>query len=176
MINFIETRAGMGWQASSDSPAGGTPGGEPGPPGLAARFEHGGPWETAAPSAALAFALERAAGPEDLYDGAETDALVGIARQWAAVESWAAAGKLAALRAMTSKDADGSPRLRRRPGLPAGWDDGLTYEVSGALAMGPVSADNLASLAWTLGTRLAGTGALLANGTLTLSKARLIAQ
>src|ERR1700727_682154 len=173
MIVFIETGAGMGWQAAGDSPAGETPGQGPGlpEPGLPGGFGHGGPWETAAPSAALAAALEHAAGPEDLYDGAETDALVGIARQWAAVESWAGAGKLAAARAMTSQDGDGSPRLRRRPGLPAGWDDGLTYEVSGALAMGPVSADNLASLAWTLGPRLAGTGALLATGTLTLPEA-----
>ena len=136
---------------------------------------HGGPWEAVAPSAALAAALEHAAGPADLYDGADTDALVGIARQWAAVESWAAAGKLAALRAMTREDADGTPRLRRRTDLPDGWDDSLTYEVSGALAMGPVSAGNLASLAWTLGTRLAGTGRLLADGTLTLAKAKLIA-
>ena len=126
-------------------------------------FDHGGPWETAAPSAALAAALEHAAGPEDLYPGAETDALVGIARQWAAVESWAAAGKLAALRAMTREDGEGTAAAAPPPATcPTGWDDSLTYEVSGALAMGPVSAGNLASLAWTLGTRLAGIGRLLA--------------
>ena len=146
------------------------------PDRLPAGFDHGGPWDAAAPSAALAAALEHAAGPEDLYHGADTDALVGIARQWAALESWAAAGKLAALRAMTREDADGRPLLRRRSDLPDGWDDSLTYEISGALAMGPVSAGNLASLAWTLGTRLAGIGRLLADGTLTLPKARLIAQ
>ena len=165
----------MGWEAAGGSWTGGQPGRDHGLPGPPAGFEHGGPWETAVPSAALAFALEHAAGPEDLYPGAETGALVGIARQWAAVESWAAAGKLAALRAMSREDADGTPRLRRRPDLPDGWDDSLTYEVSGALAMGPVSAGNLASLAWTLGTRLAGTGGLLARGILTLPKARLIA-
>ena len=91
------------------------------------------------------------------------------------MESWAAAGKLAALRAMTREDADGTPLLRRRSDLPDGWDDSLTYEISGALAMGPVSAGNLASLAWTLGTRLAGIGRLLADGTLTLPKAKLVA-
>ncbi len=111
------------------------------------------------PSATLAAALERAAGPEDLYGGADTGALVGIARQWAALESWAASGKLAALRAMTREDSDGTPRLRRRPELPDGWNDSLTYEVSGALAMGPVSAGKLATLAWTLGARLAGSAA-----------------
>jgi hypothetical protein len=163
----------MDWQATGDSWAGGEPDQVP---GLPAGFGHGSPWSTAAPSAALATALEGAAGPADLYEGADTDALVGIARQWAAVESWAAAGKLAALRAMIREDADGTPRLRRRPDLPDGWNDSLTYEVSGALAMGPVSAGNLASLAWTLGTRLAGIGRLLAGGRLTLPKVRLIAQ
>jgi hypothetical protein len=173
----------MDWQATGDSWPGGQPGqdhGLPGlprgVPGLPAGFGHGGPWADAVPSAALAAALEHAAGPAGLYDGAETDALVGIARQWAAVESWAAAGKLATLRAMTREDADGTPRPRRRPDLPDGWDDSLTYEISGALAMGPVSAGNLAHLAWALGTRLAGIGHLLADGTLTLPKARLIAQ
>src|SRR5580692_5195643 len=169
----------MGWQATDGPWAGGTPGqdpGLPGPPGLPAGFGHGGPWAEAAPSAGLAAALQHAAGPAGLYDGAGTDALVGIARQWAAVESWAAAGKLAALRAMTREDDTGAPMLRRRPDLPAGWDDSLTYEISGALAMGPVSAGNLATLAWTLGTRLAGTGRLLADGTLTMPKAKLVTQ
>src|ERR1700722_1027997 len=98
----------MDWQASGDPWTGGQPGqdpGLPGPPGLPADFGHDGPWAVAAPSAALATALEDAAGPEDFYDGADTDALVGIARQWAAVESWAVAGKLAALRAMMREDA-----------------------------------------------------------------------
>jgi len=165
----------MGWEAAGGSWSGGQPGRDHGLPGPPADFGHGRPWETAVPSAALAVALEHAAGPEDLYPGADTDALVGIARQWAAIESWAASGKLAALRAMTREDSDGSPRLRRRPDLPDGWDDSLTYEISGALAMGPVSAGNLASLAWALGTRLAGTGRALAEGILTLPKARLIA-
>jgi hypothetical protein len=170
----------MDWQAIGDPWPGGTPGQDPGlpvhDPGLPAGFEHGGAWAGAAPCAALATALEHAAGPAGCYDGAGTDALVGIARQWAAVESWAAAGKLAALRAMTREDAGGIPRLRRRGDLPDGWDDSLTYEISGALAMGPVSAGNLACLAWTLGTRLPGTGALLAGGAITLAKAKLVAQ
>src|SRR3984885_3505658 len=136
----------MGWQADSDPGAGGGAG-----PG------------------------EAAAGPEALYDGADTDALVGVVRQWAAVESWAAAGKLGALRAMMREDGDGAPLLRRRGDLPEGWDDSLNYEVAGALAMGPVSAGNLAGLAWTLGARRPGIGRLLADGPLTLAKAKLIA-
>ena len=102
-------------------------------------------------------------------------ALVGIARQWAAIESWAAAGTLGALRAMTREDGEGRPLTRRRTDLPDGWDDNLNYEIAAALAMGPVSAANLAGLAWTLGLRLPGIGRLLADGTLTKPKAKLIA-
>ena len=146
----------MGWQAGHDSWPGEVPGQGEGLPELLAGFEHGGAWDAAAPSAALAAALEAAAGPEGLYEGAETGALVGIARQWAAIESWAAAGLLAALRAMMREDGEGRPLLRRRSDLPEGWDDSLNYEIAAALAMGPVSAGNLAGLAWTLGTAAAG--------------------
>ena len=101
--------------------------------------------------------------------------MVGIIRQWTALESYAAAGTLGALRAATREDSQGRPLLRRRPDLPEGWDDSLIYEIAAALAMGPVSAGNLAGLAWTLGTRLPGIGRLLADGTLTKPKAKLIA-
>ncbi|MGH3206576.1 MAG: hypothetical protein ACRDNO_02310, partial [Trebonia sp.] len=171
----IERGDFMGWQADSDPRPGKAPdlgGSRPAP---FAGLGHDGTWAGAPPCAALAVALEAAAGPEALYDGAGTDALVGITRQWAAIESWAAAGKLAALRAMMREDGDGTPQLRRRGDLPAGWDDSLNYEVAGALAMGPVSAGNLAALAWALGARLPGIGRLLADGTLTLAKAKLVA-
>src|SRR5215472_14239311 len=68
------TGAFMDWQAADDWQGGepgrdGVPaqGGGPGQPldlpALLAAFGHGGAWETAAPSAALAVALETAAGP-----------------------------------------------------------------------------------------------------------------
>jgi uncharacterized protein DUF222 len=165
----------MGWQGDRNPWAGQVPGPGERRPAPSEGFEHGGPWAAAPPSAAVAAALEAAAGPEDRYDGADTDALVGIVSRWAAVESWAAAGKLAALRAMMREDSDGAPLLPRRPELPDGWDDSLNYEIAQALAMGPVSAGNLAHLAWTLGARLPGTGRLLADGTLTAAKAKLVA-
>ncbi len=165
----------MGWQADHDAQPGEEPGRGVCLPELLAGFEHGGVWAGVAPSAALAGALEAAAGPDDLYEGADTDALVGIARQWAAVESWAAAGLMGSLRAMMREDSGGRPLLRRRSDLPEGWDDSLNYEVAAALAMGPISAGNLAGLAWTLGVRLPGIGRLLADGTLTRAKAKLIA-
>ena len=95
----------MGSQADDDDPGPGeAPGPGPGLPGLLAGFERGGAWEAAAPSAALAAALQAAAGPDGLYEGAEAGALVGIAARWATMESWAAAGTLGALRAMTRED------------------------------------------------------------------------
>jgi hypothetical protein len=166
----------MSWQSDDDPRTGDQPGDGERRPGLPAAFEHGGAWAAAAPSAALAVALETAAGPEDLYEGAKTGALVGMIRQWAAIESWAAAGLMSALRAMMREDSQGRPLLRRRQELPQGWSDNLNYEIAAALAMGPVSAGNLAGLAWTLGLRLPGIGRLLADGTLTRTKARLIVQ
>ena len=165
----------MGWQADDSFRPGELPGQGESLPKHLPGFDHGGPWDAAAPSAMLAAALEAAAGPEGLYEGADTGALVGIVRQWAAIESWAAAGMLAALRAMMREDGEGNPLLRRRGDLPDGWNDSLNYEVAAALAMGPVSAGNLAGLAWTLGKRLPGVGRLLADGTLTRAKAKLIA-
>jgi uncharacterized protein DUF222 len=172
---LIERSESMGWHEDHNARPGDVPGQGEGLPEPPAGFAHGEGWDAAPPSAVLAAALEAAAGPEALYEGADTDALVGIVRQWAAVESWAAAGMLGALRAMMREDGEGRPLLRRRVDLPDGWDDSLNYEVAGALAMGPVSAGNLAGLAWALGMRLPGIGALLADGTLTRAKARLIA-
>ena len=175
MKHLIERSESVGWQADHDSGPGEVPRPDQGLPELVSGFERGGAWAAAAPSAVLAAVLEAAAGPGSRYDGADTDALVGIVRQWAAIESWAAAGMLAALRAMMREDSGGSPLLRRRSDLPGGWDDSLNYEIAAALAMGPVSAGNLAGLAWTLGMRLPGIGRLLAGGTLTRAKAKLVA-
>src|ERR1700678_3215075 len=100
MSQLIERGGSMGWQAGDSSRPGDEPGRGEGPPGLPAAFTRGGPWDGAPPPALLATALEAAAGPGDLYDGADTDAMVGIARHWAAIESWASASLLGALRTM----------------------------------------------------------------------------
>ena len=117
---LIERGGLMGWQAGDEDGPGKTP--DPGGslPELLAAFEHGGRWDAAAPSAALAAALETAAGPRGRYDGAGAAALVGITRQWAALESHAAAEGLGSLRAMMREDAQGRPLLRRRLDLPDG--------------------------------------------------------
>ena len=165
----------MGWQADDSFRPGELPGQGESLPEQPVGFGHSGMWDTAVPSATLAAALEAAAGPDGLYAGADAGALVGIVRQWAAIESWAAAGLLGALRALMREDSEGTPLLRRRADLPDGWNDSLNYEVAAALAMGPVSAGNLAGLAWTLGARLPGIGRLLSDGTLTRAKAKLVA-
>ena len=74
----IERGDFMGWQADSDPGPGEVPGQGECRPAPLAGFGHGGTQAGAPPSAALAAALEAAAGPEDRYDGADTDALVGI--------------------------------------------------------------------------------------------------
>ncbi|TVZ02649.1 HNH endonuclease [Trebonia kvetii] len=175
MMIFPSNGAFMDWQAAGDWP-GGTPGRNPSLPEVLAAFGHGGAWAAAAPSARLAAVLDAAAGPGGTYEGADADALTGIVRGWAAVESWAAAGMMGALQAMMRDDDAGRPMLQRRTDLPGGWDDSLNYEIAAALSMGPQSAGNLARLAWALGMRLPGIGRLLADGTLTRSKARLVAQ
>jgi hypothetical protein len=81
----------MGWQADRDPKPGQAPDEGWRLPEPLAGFGHGGRWDTAPPSAALATALEDAAGPDGLYPEGDTDALVGVVRQWAAIESWAAA-------------------------------------------------------------------------------------
>ena len=116
----------MGWQAHRSSWPGGAPGQGEGLPELLASFAHDGAREAAPPSALLAVALEAVAGPEGLYEGANADVLVGITRQWAAIESWAAAGMLGALRAMMRQDNEGRPLLRRRTDAPTCPTGGTT--------------------------------------------------
>src|ERR1700685_449387 len=78
--DWADDRTGriMGVQADDDPGPGSTPGPGGSLPVLRAVFEHGGTWETAAPSARLVVALAAAAGPGGLYEGAEAGAMVGI--------------------------------------------------------------------------------------------------
>src|ERR1700744_4479320 len=84
----IEWGGFMGWQADSSPRPGEVPGRGERRPAPLAGFGHGGAWAGEPPSAAVAWALEAAAGPGVRYEFADTDALGGMVRQWAAVESW----------------------------------------------------------------------------------------
>lgn len=91
-----------------------------------------------------------------------------------ALESRAAAIKLAALRSLIRNDHQPLPGGGYHGDLPDGWTKPLTHEVALALAMPVISADNLMWLAWDLHTRLPGTGGLLADGLLTVAKAKAV--
>ncbi len=64
----------MGWQPEHASGPGQAPGPDGSPPSALSGFAHGGRWATAAPGADLAAALEAAAGPDGLYQGADAPA------------------------------------------------------------------------------------------------------
>jgi len=70
---------------------------------------------------------------------------------------------------------------RRGPGDEAGdgpdpWTETLTHNLSLALAASAGAAERTEWLAWELGTRLTGIGALLQDGTLTYGKVKEIAE
>jgi hypothetical protein len=187
----------MEWQPGQDDGKGGTP--DPGPslpggheipskprvPGgegllspdpRLAGFAKGGEWDACPPSAALAATLEAVSGPGWHCPDASRDEMFDLLRQWQALESWAAAGKLGVLRSLIRDDAQPLPGGGYHGDLPDGWTKSLTHEVALALAMPAVSADKLMWLAWNLQALLPGTGDLLAGGDLTLAKARAVDQ
>jgi hypothetical protein len=139
-----------------------------------AGFAEGGEWDACPPSAALALALEAASGPEWRCPGATRDEMFGLLRQWQALESRAAAGKLGILRALIREDDQPLPGGGYQGDLPEGWTKSLTHEVAVALSMPVVSADRLMWLAWDLEGRLPGVGGLLADGALTYGKAKAV--
>src|SRR5215467_7085717 len=104
-------------------------------------------------------------------------ARAGGTRGWRAVESWAAAGKLGALRELIRRRARPEIRGRAVPmhgDLPDAWEEGLGHEISAALGISLRSADQLTGLAWDLWARLPGIGAMLARGELDALKARIV--
>ena len=137
-------------------------------------FGKGGEWDTCLPSGSLAVALEAACGPEGRCPGAFRDEMFGLLRRWQALESRAAAGKLAVLRALIRDDDQPLPGGGYHGDLPEGWTKSLTHEVATALSMPAVSADQLMWTAWNLEGRLPGVGALLKAGVLTYSKAKAV--
>jgi Domain of unknown function (DUF222) len=145
--------------------------GEP-DPGLAG-FVKGGVWDSHPPSAALAAALEAAAGAGWRCEGGKRGEIVGAVRAAAMLESQACAAKLGLIRAAIRQDDDGLGG-ECHGDLPDEWSKSLTTDVALALAMSPVSAERLMQTAWDLGALLPGIGRLLEDGTLTYAKARVV--
>jgi hypothetical protein len=105
------------------APSGGPPGsGQTGTPdpGLAG-FAKGGVWDSRAPSAALAAALEGAAGAGWRCEGGSRGEIVGALRAAAALESWWCAAKLGLIRAAIREDDPGLPGEDRHGDLPGEW-------------------------------------------------------
>jgi hypothetical protein len=116
------------------------------------------------------------AGPDWRCPGADPDELIGVLRRLAALESWASAAKLAAIRELIRQDDLPSLARPRHGDLPDKWSESVNHEVALALAVSVQSAEKTALTAWELGARLPGIAALLADGTLTCAKAGLIAE
>ena len=169
----MDHRPGEGSGAGGEPvPDPGVPGGAAPEPGLAG-FVKGGVWDSAVPSAALAAALEGAAGEGWRCEGGSREEIVGAVRAAATLESQACAAKLGLIRAAIRQDDDGLGG-EYHGDLPDEWSKSLTTDVALALAMSPVSAEKLMQTAWDLGALLPGIGRLLEDGTLTYTKARVI--
>jgi hypothetical protein len=169
----------MGWQSEHGSGQGPEPDDRdpwlPETPGLAG-FAAGGAWDICPPGPKLAAATAALSGPEWRCPGATDDELTGLLRRWAALESWAAAAKLGVIREMIRRDGDTPLGTAQRHGdLPDAWSESLTHELALALSVSTMSAERTAWLASELQARLPGIGALLATGTLTVTKARILA-
>jgi Domain of unknown function (DUF222) len=147
----------------------------PGPDPRLAQFAWDDSREGPAPSGPMALLVDELSGPGRRCPGATGDERVGLLRAWAAIESWAAGGKLGMIREIMRSEAPPSPGADHGD-LPETWSASLRYELSGALACSTQSAETTASLAWQLGARLPLTGARLGDGTLTAPKARAITE
>ena len=137
-------------------------------------FAKGGAGDTYSPGPELAVALAGLSGPDWRCTGATDEELVGLLGRWAAVESWAAAGKLGIMRELIRRR--GLYQAGSHGDLPDTWEGDLSHEISPALGISLPGADKLANLAWELGATMPGIGAKLADGTIDYTKAQLIAK
>ena len=121
----------MGWQPGTGDGAGVSPDHDPGVPDaggppvrdvrLAWFASDAGGRDALIPSGLLALAADEVCGRERRCPGASDDELTGLLRGWAAIESWAAAGKLGVIAEMIRRD--GQPRAAggRHGDLPDEW-------------------------------------------------------
>jgi Domain of unknown function (DUF222) len=144
-------------------------------PGPAGGFATGMVLDATPGGVELALFAADAAGPDDRYEGASDDELVGAICAWDRVEAHMAARKHAAI----------AEFIRRRPAegctpegearMPVAWDEFTGDELSLALAESRGAAAGLLDLSWDLEVKLPGTRAAFRDGTLRVSKARIIA-
>src|SRR6185437_10466630 len=152
--------------------AGTLPGGRD---GRLAAFAHGGAGDVFPPGGWLAMTIDDLSGPARRCPGATDDELTGLLGRWAAVESWAAAGKLGVAAELARRRARPGHAGRRPADLPDAWEEGTGHEAAAALDISVPAADNLIGLAVTLQARLPGIYAALAGGSIGYLKAKIIA-
>jgi Domain of unknown function (DUF222) len=143
--------------------------------GPAAGFGSSNELDTMPPCVTLAGFADDVTGPDGRCGDAPDDQLIGVLRAWDRLESWTAARKLSVIAEL----------IRRRPapgcqpggpgGLPAGWGKFCGDELAAATATSGQAADKTLTLAYDLTSRLPGTARALHEGTITLYKARIIA-
>jgi hypothetical protein len=138
-------------------------------------FATEGAGDTCPPGPALVTALDELSGPQWRCGGATDDELIGLLGRWTAAESWVAAARLGVLRELIRRRAVPIPGTMRPGGLPEAWDKGTGHEAAAALGISLQAADKLLDLAWTLEARLPGVGAKLADGTISCTTAKIIA-
>jgi hypothetical protein len=173
----------MGWQPGPGDGTGKGPDRGPGLPGGAApardprlgQFAGDGSQAAPVPSGRLALLADELSGAERRCPGATDNELVGLLREWAALESWAAGAKLGVVRELMRRDGTPSPGSGHGD-LPERWSPSLRHELAGALACSTQTAETTTWLAWELQARLPGTGALLDHGIITFAKARTIVE
>ena len=123
----------------------------------------------------LAMLADQAAGPDDTYEGASDDELIGVLCAWDRLEAHMAARKLAAAAELI--------RRRPEPGcppegparMPAACEEFTAEELAYALAEHRGRAEDLLTIAAAVESRLPGTRAALRDGIIRLDKAWVIA-
>ncbi|MGH3260004.1 MAG: hypothetical protein ACRDOU_32160, partial [Streptosporangiaceae bacterium] len=148
-------RHGPGQPGSAE----GFPGEYPGPAGA---FATGMVLDAAPGGVDLALFAADAAGADDRYEGASDDELVGAICAWDRAEAHMAARKHAAIAEFIRRRPAADCPLQGPARMPAAWDEFTADELSLALASD-------------LEVKLPGTRAAFRDGTLRVSKARIIA-
>ena len=149
--------AGQPGRGRGRGPGGGAAGTVPaGRDGRLAAFAGGGAGDRFPPNGWLAMTIDDLSGPGRRCPGASDDELTGLLGRWAAVESWAAAGKLGVAAELARRRARPGHAGRRPADLPDAWEEGTGHEAAAALDISVPAADNLIGLAVTLQARLPG--------------------
>ena len=144
--------------------------------GPAAQFATGLLLDTMPGRPELARFADAAAGPDDAFNGASDDELLGVLCAWERLESHAAARKHAAaaelIRRRPARDgaAEGPARM------PRAWDEFTAAELCAVLARSRYDADQMLGLAHDLEVKLPGTKAAFLDGIVNQGKAEIIAR